>query len=421
MKRRGTSLMEVLIAIFVLALGLVSLLTLFPIGFVQMAKAVQDERAAQLAGNAASYMRMYWKSMCEEAVAMARNGESIFRFDPNIPAVYTGTTPPAMLQELRLWFPYAMDDPNCGIAQPALALTLPGTPLAALTDPTKQFNNSLLASAQERPSYPVYVDPVGWRAADGKNGIQGLWVGAGNPSAPAVPVVSPTPCAIPRRTIGVDSWRVSHTIATEPAAAPKFRTMREMATPQILRTCFLMDDGDFDTDGKMNMFTRLPQYSCAWLLRRDRNSHRKDVNMTVVIYHRRAVESPTEETAYWASPTVTRLPDNSMTYGNTLRLHYSTTTNDKPAIRRGTWILDATVSPTAMQGFYYRVTDVSEPQQIGSEFVVDVQLESPLRPGLEVPETPASYQKSRKFVIQDRVLEVFDKGTLELNSLSRIN
>src|SRR3954469_13698210 len=65
MLRRGTTLIEVLIAIFIMALGLIALLTLFPIGAVQMARAIQDERAAQVAANGASYFRWYWKNMVE--------------------------------------------------------------------------------------------------------------------------------------------------------------------------------------------------------------------------------------------------------------------------------------------------------------------------------------------------------------------
>src|SRR4051794_12179863 len=53
MKRRsGITLIEVLVAIFVMALGMIALLTLFPIGALQMAQSIQDERAAQCAANA---------------------------------------------------------------------------------------------------------------------------------------------------------------------------------------------------------------------------------------------------------------------------------------------------------------------------------------------------------------------------------
>src|SRR5260370_19633315 len=43
----GATLLEVLVAIFVMGIGMLALLTLFPIGALRMAKAIQDERCAQ--------------------------------------------------------------------------------------------------------------------------------------------------------------------------------------------------------------------------------------------------------------------------------------------------------------------------------------------------------------------------------------
>lgn len=53
MKRRtAATLVEVLVAIFVTAVGLIALLTLFPLGALQMAQAIRDGRTSQLAANA---------------------------------------------------------------------------------------------------------------------------------------------------------------------------------------------------------------------------------------------------------------------------------------------------------------------------------------------------------------------------------
>lgn len=50
--------MEVLVAIFVMALGMLALLTLFPLGALRMAQAIQDDRTAQCAQNANSIATM---------------------------------------------------------------------------------------------------------------------------------------------------------------------------------------------------------------------------------------------------------------------------------------------------------------------------------------------------------------------------
>src|SRR6187399_1720477 len=51
-RRSGVTLIEVLVAIFVMGIGLICLLTLFPLAASSMASAFKDERAAQAAINA---------------------------------------------------------------------------------------------------------------------------------------------------------------------------------------------------------------------------------------------------------------------------------------------------------------------------------------------------------------------------------
>jgi hypothetical protein len=50
--RAGITLVEVLAAIFIMGVGLLALLTLFPLGALSMARAVRDDRAAAIAANA---------------------------------------------------------------------------------------------------------------------------------------------------------------------------------------------------------------------------------------------------------------------------------------------------------------------------------------------------------------------------------
>jgi hypothetical protein len=53
-QREGVTLLEVLTAIFIMGIGLLAILTLFPLGALSMARAVRDDRAATIAANAAS-------------------------------------------------------------------------------------------------------------------------------------------------------------------------------------------------------------------------------------------------------------------------------------------------------------------------------------------------------------------------------
>jgi hypothetical protein len=55
--RAGLTLVEVLAAIFLMGIGLLALLTLFPLGALNMARAVRDDRAANAGANAAALAR----------------------------------------------------------------------------------------------------------------------------------------------------------------------------------------------------------------------------------------------------------------------------------------------------------------------------------------------------------------------------
>ncbi|MBI3409450.1 MAG: prepilin-type N-terminal cleavage/methylation domain-containing protein [Planctomycetes bacterium] len=117
MRRSGATLIEVLVAIFVMGVGLIALLVLFPLGALRMAQAIQDEYCAQAAANA-------------DAVGQfqgIRNGSQII-----VPLV-----------------PDPFNNPGGGL-----------TP----ADP-------------DGPSYAVLVDPSGWRAMSFQPGAARDWVG----------------------------------------------------------------------------------------------------------------------------------------------------------------------------------------------------------------------------------------------------
>src|SRR5262245_2760610 len=59
--RRGVTLTEVLVAIFCCGLGLMALMTLFPLGAINMAQALKDDRSGHAAGNASSIFRTLWR------------------------------------------------------------------------------------------------------------------------------------------------------------------------------------------------------------------------------------------------------------------------------------------------------------------------------------------------------------------------
>ena len=92
--RPGLTLTEVLVAMFVMALGLMALATLFPLGALQIGQALKDDRTAQTAMLADGWLRVYWRDAA---------------------AAYT-TNPSALPAENAL---AALDDPNVLTVAPA--------------------------------------------------------------------------------------------------------------------------------------------------------------------------------------------------------------------------------------------------------------------------------------------------------------
>jgi len=93
------TLMEVLIAIFVMGVGLLSVMAMFPMGAVSMARAIKDDRSGHAAANA-------------KAIGIAQN----VRFDPAVTPFFTNPQP---------------------------------------------GQNNFANAPPDGPSYPVFVDPVG--------------------------------------------------------------------------------------------------------------------------------------------------------------------------------------------------------------------------------------------------------------------
>src|SRR5262245_29544219 len=112
LRRQGATLVEVLVAMFVMAIGLLSLLALFPLGAFRMAQAINANRAADCAANATT-------------PANAWN----LRHDPLVVAAFDN---PGVLPDL----------------QPSHV---------AASDPGTVTGNHRWADG---PSYPVFVDPV---------------------------------------------------------------------------------------------------------------------------------------------------------------------------------------------------------------------------------------------------------------------
>jgi prepilin-type N-terminal cleavage/methylation domain-containing protein len=119
-RRHGISLIEVLVAIFVMGIGLMALLTLFPLGALEMAQAIKDDRCGHAKHNAAALIRSIWKTAVETNPS-----------DPDY-----GSLPPGLITQNMLY-------PNPGVV------------------PCRTDNGLITGNLLDDPSYPVYIDPFG--------------------------------------------------------------------------------------------------------------------------------------------------------------------------------------------------------------------------------------------------------------------
>lgn len=130
-RRSGVTLVEVLVAIFVMGIGMIALLTLFPIGVLRMAQAINDERASQ-----AAYVAH------ENAIINnTRNDPSVVVESPDL---------------------YNKGQTNTDVFANPYPYTLAGVAALPSADPYNE-------------SYTVFVDPIGM-----ESGATSVWVGGVN-------------------------------------------------------------------------------------------------------------------------------------------------------------------------------------------------------------------------------------------------
>jgi hypothetical protein len=382
-RRAGIALSEVLIAIFVLALGLLGIATLFVVGALQSAQAIKDERTAATNYNAAAQARQMWK----DALAV-----SSYRRDPFLNAF---RNPNASLNPD--YTPY----PSYGLRE------IPPSYMSGLPQ---------LPPTYTGPSYPVFVDPVGWNnfANISADPAMRYWI-AGSTQVGGSPQRI---LGIPRRSLRFLEYSQDNRGLYTQIMSP--------ATRQILTSRFFiqLDDLAFGPDGTpvgpnsntsgqsgplTGEIQRDGRYSFAYFMKLNSARLPSMINLTVVVYSGRSPDGPSDETAYAAG----------FTPGSTsVLLRYDPSTQRKPAIRKGQWILDSTMhmmdtnGTPDPHGHFYRVVDITEVS------ATDIRLEihtpalgSPQRLPTFVSGNPANAPIGF-LVVMDHVSEVFDNGTI---------
>jgi hypothetical protein len=385
-RRSGISLAEVLIAIFVMGIGLLGILSLFPLAALNMAQAIKDENSAQLNQSATAMARAWWKEETPYPPVLYPNPPSPYRYDPLFNVMSDVNFPPNP--------DYAPD----AVFPPAYQSAIP-----ALQPPT-------VVAGYSGPSYPVYVDPVGWH--NGYNaGAQKYWLAGNDPN-----LLTGAPGAylsIPRRSLR----RIEY--LQNPPGSYLYTALNPFWSTLTNRYCYRLDDIGFGKDGTpynssgdllqtsgllgtplAGEIQRDGRYSCGYMLKRPSNNLVSEADLTVVVYSGRSIDGPSEESAFQQTVFVQGSTEAVITYAGA-----------KPKIRKGTWILDATmVRPNGAvlipepHGNFYRVISVNDDTP-GQLFL---ELQAPARQGTVLP-TGQAYGVA---IVMDGVVEVFERGTL---------
>ena len=371
-RRPGISLMEAMIAIGVMAIGLLSLLTLFPLGAVQIGAALKDDRCSEAALQADAYMRAYWKRTVVEALDAP---------DPTPPTVRPGVTEP---------FYWALDDPNlqlqkatanpplvpeifenqyygtqnlptappgftvpqappAGISSTGLVRDQHATPTpAGLADPppaNSYYVTREVGVPATDPSYPVMIDPIGFNTWVGSGSQR--WVAyANNPSPANAPIL------IPRRNlagIGLDG-------------------------NLAVRVCSLTDDLTFEPDGQPTgpSLSRQGRYTWAAIVQRPDNTAKDAADLTILVFDRRPPLVKLDDSE--------RVVTTNLSVGQTsltLSVPPPTDPNALPIVRRGGWIMDGTITPGPggiRHAKFYRIATIDST----TPNVFQVDLETPI-------------------------------------------
>lgn len=362
-RRSGVTLVEVLVSIFVMGIGLLALLVLFPLGALNMAQAIRSDRCGHIAQNATAFAH-FWPHGDGSAVTGIRDDTYVTQFPVNGKSAYQA---PPDLPDLT---------------------TIP---------------NGYAGS-----SYPVYIDPLGFLLGSRKLGELPPGISGQVTGFARAPLYS--------------LYHIPYNAATLPAN-PRMDQLVRWFT--LLDDVGFSEDGTADLPtGSLggHDVKREGRYSWAFLTKLDDYTKAPGslANLSVVVYDRRQLLSPSTGVSNVTDPGTGEMPGEKSyeAYTDTLPggatiaknvivlvWNQTATVQEAPAIRKGGWVFDATVegpntSQESIHGYFYRVVAVTNPGSLG-----------PNSADLEIQTDRKKNLNKGVVVVMENVVEVFDRGT----------
>jgi hypothetical protein len=340
--RSGLSLTEVLIAMFVMAIGMISLLVLFPVGIINTKWALQDNRVAMAANNA--------NALCEspQIDTLSANNYSL-RTDPVCRTALQ--SPAARINPAQRPFYDTV------LGQWKFGTTGPGQPVqgrfpSIFVDPvgaTQWSPAPALVPAGTRLGYSI--------AFDSPLRVGPLNVGIMRPTL-GIPLNLPIPTGT--LPVMVQSLGIPRVYPSNLNALPG------VAQLQARRMCVMTDDAVFEELGRTRRFNpaanqavepnipfvqREYRYSWAYMFRFPQATDPSVVEMSVVVFAGRpmnrgnGVVSPPNEKMFLGHPTIVNgINRQHRTFIQGSHEVVIRVPNGQPSgIRRGDWVLDNTL------------------------------------------------------------------------------
>ncbi len=353
--RSSVTLIEVLVAIFVMGIGMIGLLALFPLGILRMTGAIEAQKCTEACGAAT-------------AIASFQNLRSDTTFYP--PSVVSPFSNP---WDASLW-------------------------------PAPGQGPAMLPADPDGPSYPVFIDPMGYNQIFGLLPQQFWLTQSGN--------------TIPRRSVSF----VQNAASPTTSANHWFTIQNDLVwftnqegtvwdkngTPQFV----IPPDPPTQPLGRFNRDTR---YAYALMVQRPRTADASVVNLTVAVFNSRALTTTFNEYLYQTNPALGFQEVWSSEVGtpfnpasNTITLDVTNSGNALPPARPGNWLLDASYVPSTtgpyatVNGYFYRIASVTQ----NSNTSVTYEVQPPLR---NFPATNSA-NAWQKVIFLEGLAEVFEKG-----------
>lgn len=424
--RKGFTLTEVLMAMFVMAIGMISLLALFPAAFQQAKWALDNEQVARAAGNAQSMTEMPHMAVTQLPVAgsvpiVSSTSQSVRDDDRYRPELSNGNmmwnVSPAVTFTGQLGRQFFLVDTTnkTWTYSPDINIALPGTRV--------KFPPVFVDPVNADPTISIFIDPI--------SSIPFL-VGASNPPAAMLPFAAvggswttvDTATLRPKISLGIPRSSMSQYVR-DPGTGTRLRMQNEIS---------MGDEINFDTNGQPmvsggSQFARQRRFTWAYMCNWPDYANPSVCEVTAIMFNTRpdngglSTMPPGEVTlggnniAANAAGTDSTVLGRVFVKGLTQATIFIGSTLQPINLKVGDWILDSTLilpeyndafptekapfldtyNPTFMYGFpavapvrflrpglvgghFYKVMDVSEPRLApGAGFFQTVTLDRPAK------------------------------------------